>query len=191
MLGQHGVAVRYLEQALIIGKEIGDRGMESQTCHHLGQIYFDQKQYERAKASLEHALSIRQELGDRHGEGRTLNGLGKVYDALQKTERAQACYEKALAIANGIEDQWGKGTALLNIGMLSLKRSCYDSALACYLLADRYFKALESPELEEARMRLRNLRKSVGDEEFKALVASVRPQAQHIVDQAFQTRGRE
>ena len=191
VLGQHELAVRYLERALNIGKEIGDRGMESLTLHHLGQVSISQKQYERAQGYLEQALFIRKELGDRHGEGRTLNGLGKAYYSLQKTEQARECYAQALDNANEIEDQWGKGTALLNFGRLYLERTCYDIALACFLLAERYFKELESPELHEALVQLHDLHQTVGDEKYSALLATVEPQAQQIVDQALHTGIRE
>lgn len=69
----------------------------------------------------------------------------------------------------------GGGTALLNIGRLYLEKISYDMALACFLLAERDFKELESPELHETLALLDGLREAVGDEQFSALLATVQP----------------
>ena len=188
MLGQHELALRHLEQALSIGKEIGDLGLECLAFQNLGLLYLDRGQYEPAQSYLEQSLHISREIEDRRRENRTINALGKVYGILGKDEQAQKCYVQALNIGKEIEDQWGEGTALLNFGTLYLNTVDYDAALACFLLAERLFKMLESPELNEALARLDDLCQKIGEEQFNLLLATVEPRAQEIVDEALHNR---
>lgn len=49
-LGQKQEALRYYEQALAIGREVGDRGGEGTTLNNIGMIYFQEEQYKVALA---------------------------------------------------------------------------------------------------------------------------------------------
>ena len=182
---QSTVALSYLEQALNISKETGDRGLEAHVFYHMGLVYIDTEHYERAQELLEQALYFCKEVEDRQREGRTTNSLGKVYAALGKSEQAKAYYQQALFIAREVEDQWCEGTALQNLGMYFFKRNNYAPAAACFLLAEQRLEEVQSPDAQEAQASLRELHDTIGEKLYGALLVEVEPQAQLIVDQAL------
>ena len=67
-LGEYGKAKEYLEKALTIRKEIGDREGEGSCYGNLGTLFQHAGEYERAREYYEKALAIRSEIGDRKGE---------------------------------------------------------------------------------------------------------------------------
>ncbi len=116
VLGKKQEALGYYEQALRIGREVGDRGGEGTTLNNLGGVYNDLGKKQEALGYYEQALRIRREVGDRGGEGTTLNNLGGVYDDLGKKQEALGYYEQALRIYGEVGDRGGEGTTLNNLG---------------------------------------------------------------------------
>jgi tetratricopeptide (TPR) repeat protein len=142
-------------------------------------------QYEQAQQYLEQALSIRHEV-DRRGEGRTLKNLGTIHEMLGHKQQAMAYYKEALSIAREVEDHEGEGKVLRNLGKLYLDQQRYKVALAALLLARNILNEVQSSYCDESQRGIDTLRKAVGGEEFSALLARVKPQAQQIVEQAQQ-----
>jgi tetratricopeptide (TPR) repeat protein len=115
-LGQMKRAREYLERALGMYEQEGDRVEESWSLHHLGRVYADIGNKEQARLYYEQALQICEEEGDRRGEAAALNSLGRVYGALGQKEREQHAYERALQINREVGDRRGEGTTLNNLG---------------------------------------------------------------------------
>src|SRR6266568_1730676 len=115
-LDQPQKALFYLEQALSIRREIGDRKGEGTTLNSIGRAYTKLGKKQEALAYYEQALSIRKEIGDREGQGSTLNNLGYIYNALGQKQRAVACYEQALCIHREVGNRAVEGTTLNNLG---------------------------------------------------------------------------
>jgi len=61
-LGKQQEALSYFEQALVISREVGDRGGEGTTLYYIGALYFEQGHYDVALASLLLARSIFEEV---------------------------------------------------------------------------------------------------------------------------------
>lgn len=108
----------YLELALSICGEMGDRGRESRILNKLGIIYADLGKQDEARENLEQALKIDKESGDRKREGMTLDNLGLIYYVLGKKEQALKCYEEALSIQRDIGDLEEQGTTLHSLGLV-------------------------------------------------------------------------
>jgi hypothetical protein len=64
-----------------------------------------------------------------------------------------------------------------------LKLRQFRIALASFLLAKRAFHEIQSPYYEITQDRIVTLRERVGDEQFTALLATIEPQAEQIIDQ--------
>ncbi len=69
-LGQNARAIEYLEQALAINREIGDRRSESANLGRLGMIYSEIGQNIRAVEYVKQALLISREIEHREAESR-------------------------------------------------------------------------------------------------------------------------
>ncbi len=109
--------IAWLETALAIAREIGNRRGEGAHLGNLGLAYFSLGQRERAIEHHEQALAIAREISDRRGEGNRLGNLGVAYAALGQVERAIEHYEQALSISREIGDRRGEGADLGNLGI--------------------------------------------------------------------------
>lgn len=140
--------------------------------------------YDQALNYLQLALAIRRDI-DRKGEGRTFRNVGTVYEVMGHAETALDYYRQALAIAREVEDQEGQGKTMRNLGKLYLDLQRYETALAFLVLARDILHTVDSTYYQESLRGIETLRKTVGDEQFTALIANVEPHAQHIVEQVL------
>ena len=115
--------IAWLQTALAIAREIGDRRREGIHLGGLGNAYVDLGQVEAdgdRPGAIEHytqALTIAREIGDRRNEGVWLGNLGLAYRHLGQVERAIEHYTQALAIAREIGDRRNEGVWLGNLGL--------------------------------------------------------------------------
>ena len=63
-LGQYDKAKEYLQKALVITTEIGDRNGERTCYENLGTVFQSLGQYDKAKEYIQKALVITAEIGD-------------------------------------------------------------------------------------------------------------------------------
>ncbi len=115
-LGRGERAQNYLEDALQIYEEEGDRTDEGWSLNHLGRVYSERGDKEQARRYYEQALKICEEEGDRMGEAAALNNLGRVYGALGLKKEEQQYYEQALLTNREVGDRQGEGSTLNNLG---------------------------------------------------------------------------
>ncbi|HQW36739.1 MAG TPA: tetratricopeptide repeat protein [Thermoflexales bacterium] len=115
-LGDATRGIEFYEQALVIDREIGDRGGEGTALGNLGTAYWALGDAQRAIGFYEQQLEIVREIGDRRGEGTALGNLGVAYHSLGDVRRAIEFYEQHLVIAREIGDRGGEGIALGNLG---------------------------------------------------------------------------
>ena len=77
-LGQHDKVKEYLEKALAISIQIGDKKGEDSSYGSLGTVFQSLGQYEKAKEYLEKALVITIQIGDKQNEANSYGNLGSV-----------------------------------------------------------------------------------------------------------------
>ncbi len=181
--GQRKEALEYFLLALSIRKEVGHRAGEAETLSGLGLLSADIGQTEEALGYYQQALQIRREIGDRGGEGRTLNGLGLVYSALGENKKAYNYYKLSLKIRREIGDRGGEGVTLYNIGKLYFKQSVYEIALASFFLAEKIFDEIQNSNYHATLGWINSLREKIGDEQYKTLRATIKLQAEQIINQ--------
>lgn len=108
--------VVYLEQALAIRREIGDRPGEAQTANNLADLYALVGRPEEGLEMLHRALDLNRQIGRRHGEGIALNNIGDALLGLGRAEEAIDWLQQAHATFTDLKDADGLGYALYNLG---------------------------------------------------------------------------
>jgi len=134
--------IGFLEQALAIRREIGDRMGEAQAANNLANAYQRLGRTEEALDVLHRALDLNRELGYRFGEGIALVNLGDVLLELNRAEEAIEYLQDARRTFAEIEHADGTGYALFWLGRChaSLDRGadaldCLRQALASHQIA--------------------------------------------------------
>ena len=117
-VGQYTKAEEYLQKALVIRKEIGDKGGEASAYGNLGTVFQSVGQYTKAEEYLQKALVIRKEIGDKGGEASDYGNLGTVFQSVGQYTKAEEYLQQALVIKKEIGDKAGVGVSYLNLGKL-------------------------------------------------------------------------
>jgi len=145
-----GDGIGYLEQALAIRREIGDRIGQAHAANNLADAYRALGRKQDALEALRRALELNREVGYRLGEGVVLVNLGDVLLALDRTDEAVDYLQQARAAFAEIDYADGTGYALHWLGACyaSLRRDaealdCLRQALASHQAAgNRYRQAV-------------------------------------------------
>lgn len=109
-------AIRELESALIIWREIDDKLWEAITLSNLGWEFENEEQYSRGIEAHLKALEIYKAIGERAGQGKSYNGLGRIYNTLRNLDKAIEAFTEALTIRREMNDRIGETAVLNNIG---------------------------------------------------------------------------
>jgi tetratricopeptide (TPR) repeat protein len=115
--GHFQESISYLERALRISREIGDRRREGNALGNLGVIYADLGQPRKAIEHQEQALLIAHQTCHRRAEARFLGNLGIAYADLGQPRKAIELYEQSLLIARELGDKHTEGSAVGNLGL--------------------------------------------------------------------------
>ena len=138
-LGQYDKAKEYLQEALAIRTEIGDRRGEASCYGNLGTVFQSLGQYDKAKEYLQKALVIRTEIGDKEGEAADLANLGVVSRTVGDYEASEVCLEKALSISRDIGDRRKEFQILQEHAILYLyQNKIKDSLSRLHLCIEKY-----------------------------------------------------
>ena len=138
-LGQYDKAKEYLQKALVITTEIGDREGEATNYGNLGTVFLSVGQYDKAEEYLHKALVIRTEIGDREGEASCYGNLGTVFRTVGDFEASEVCLEKALFISRDIGDGRREFEILEGYAVLYLYQYKIKDSLSClHLCIEKY-----------------------------------------------------
>ena len=127
-LGEYDKAKEYIEKALEIRTEIGDKAGEACCYGKTGILFKSLGEYDKAKNYLEKAFAITIEIGDKEGEASFNGSLGSVFQSLGEYDKAKKYLEKALAIRKEIGDRAGEATCYENLGTMFTSVGKYDKA---------------------------------------------------------------
>ena len=126
--GDNTNAITYAEKLLRIYQESGERLEECNLSITLGEIYFNQSEYQQAKQVTERALLISKEIGNRNKEASCYGNLGNVYRSVCEYEKAREYLEKSLAIHKEIGDRNGEATCYRSLGNVYISVGEYERA---------------------------------------------------------------
>ena len=90
-LEEYDKAKEYLQKALVIGIDIGDKKGEAAHLANLGILSRIVGNYEVSEVCLEKALSISRDIGDRRAEFQILEGYAILYSVQNKIKDSFAC----------------------------------------------------------------------------------------------------
>ena len=134
-LGEYDKAKEYLEKALAIRIQIGDKKGEAADCENLGTVFESLGEYDKAKEYIEKALAIRIQIGDKEGEPAVYRNLGALYQSVGDYVMAEFYTEKALSISRDIEDLDNEFQILCNLTVVKLCQNKIQEAFDCLFLS--------------------------------------------------------
>ena len=135
-VGQYTKAEEYLQKALAIRKEIGDKKGEATDYVNLGTVFLSVCQYTKAEEYLQKALVITKNIGDKNGEAAVYGNLGAMFKSVGQYTKAEEYLQKALLIRKQIgnnkgeaEDYGNLGTVFLSVGQYTKAEEYLQNAL--------------------------------------------------------------
>ena len=131
-LGNYEQSRVYLEHALQMTRDLGQRLGEGKILNVLGLLEWDLGNYDLAIANFRQASLIGSELGDKRLAGSTMNNLSLVYDELGDYQTSLDQYQQALELYQGADFARGESDTLGNIGGVNLLLGRYKEALRYY-----------------------------------------------------------
>lgn len=140
MRAHEQTALKNLDEALTIAREIGDRENERQTLMFIGNVYFALGQLDKAAEHYQQSLAIARAIGRRRGECRVSLNIGEIYRMLGELEDAQIYFSEAHAIAEEIEDRETEGHTLSNLGLVYQDLGDHEKALESFQRALKIFR---------------------------------------------------
>lgn len=167
--GHQNEALDFLYKALSMCDEIKDFRQKASTLHYLGQVYNQQKDYQRELRSSIEALDLYQKYGTPREISSGYNNLGSLYQTLEKYDSSFYFHEKALALRRELNYKYGIANSLNNIGNLYKELKQFDKAIMSFQEAKEIWD--ESEDLESLSTLCGNLAST-----FKAM---------NVVDSTF------
>jgi tetratricopeptide (TPR) repeat protein/transcriptional regulator with XRE-family HTH domain len=128
-LGRQQEAGDYLQQSLVLAREIGDRAGEARSLGSLGNVHERQGHYSQAGDCFGHARLLFREIGDRLGEARSLGNLALINGRQGRYQQAADCHHQALAVFREMGDRLGEARTLGNLGDVYCRQALYEQAL--------------------------------------------------------------
>jgi len=123
---------KYLDQALILSKEVGNDILTSSVRLRLGNYYNITGDYEK---SIEHILiakEICEEGSNDKGLSTVYNNLGATYEKMGSYDEAMDCFIKSLNVSESLNDSVNIAKTLLNLGLLHSRQENFDKSLEFY-----------------------------------------------------------
>ncbi len=106
-MGQSQKTIELSNQARELYVSAGDRGGAARTLLMVGDLLFDEGDYEGAKKQFEDALPVFQEIGAQKSIRSTLERMGNVYYAEGKLRESEKSYQQVLRFDREINDPFG------------------------------------------------------------------------------------
>jgi tetratricopeptide (TPR) repeat protein len=125
-------ALKYLQDALEIFKEINYRQGEAADLGNIGLIYHLKGDLIDALKYLQDALEIHKEIGDREGEAASLTNIGLIFYSKGDLDTALKYHQDSLKIVKEIGYRLEEAACLSNIGLIVKDKGDLDDALKYY-----------------------------------------------------------
>ncbi len=122
---------QYLEQALSLAREAGDRRLEAMTLGNMGTSAANARQdFDAAREYLEACLRVMHERGERSSEAVSLNNLGWAAGLQGDFEAARAYYERAVLLARESGNVYSETNTLINLSAATGSLGQAENAIA-------------------------------------------------------------
>jgi tetratricopeptide (TPR) repeat protein len=123
-----------LEEALSIGRELGDRWNVATALRNLGLLESIEGNYAEARSLFEQSLEIWRELGYEGKTGRSwsLIYLGDIALIQEELERARSLYEESISFLRALGDMNFLAYSVRRLGQLAWREGDYEKAVALF-----------------------------------------------------------
>lgn len=138
--GENLNAIKNLEEALRIYKDIKQRKFVAGILNNLAVVYSNLGQFTKALERLDDALKTDD---SKDLVAPTFLNKGEIYLQLGLPEVALDQFNKSLAVYEKLKDKGGKATALNNIGMVFIEIGVKEQALEAFEEAKKLYTELE------------------------------------------------
>ncbi|MBT3384536.1 MAG: tetratricopeptide repeat protein [Prolixibacteraceae bacterium] len=142
--GKYFDAEEYLQQAIILQKQIKDTTELAHSYNVLAGVYGESGQYSKSIIILFDAIDIFESQNNLKGMVTAFNNLGFLYMKLEDYRKAMEYYKKAIPVIDKNQLDNNKGFLYSNIGICYKEFNQYDSALVYYQKALEQYKANET-----------------------------------------------
>ena len=126
--GETAVALRLLEESLVIGQALGDDAAVALALLRLGIGAYYHGDLQRAVAVLEEALGRYRAMGDRVGTHVALYELAEALSYAGEYARARELHEEGVALKRQIGDSWHVAFSLFGLSLLDFLEGRFDDA---------------------------------------------------------------
>ena len=115
-VGKYTKAKKYLQKALTIITEIGNKRGEATCSIHLGNVLHSVGEYAKAEKYLQKALTITTEIGNKDGEATCYILLENVFNSVGEYTKAEDSLQEALKINTKIGNKHGEAMCYVHLG---------------------------------------------------------------------------
>jgi len=122
-------AQRFLNQALVLSRELNYRDGEAQSLAELAVSLFELGKHAEAKQSNNQALQIWQEHENKRGAAEAQTTQGEIYIVLDQTAEADAALKSADTLWRSLNDAAGLANNLLDQNFLAIRQGQWQTAL--------------------------------------------------------------
>ncbi|MBI3501356.1 MAG: tetratricopeptide repeat protein [Bacteroidetes bacterium] len=126
-------AMEYANQALALGKKLGNKKFIASSYNTIGTIYRYRGEYDKALENNFSSLSIYKEIKDSAGIAAVLNNVGNVYYHQGKFSKALENYLAALKTREAMHDKQGVASSFSNMGMVYGEEGDFTNSLDYFL----------------------------------------------------------
>jgi two-component sensor histidine kinase/tetratricopeptide (TPR) repeat protein len=131
-LGEFTSALYYYQKSLDIWTELKDsfnhKADIAASLNNIGDLYKENKQYDKALTYLTKALFYKREIGNDRSTAHTLSALGEVYEFKGKSLLAMRYYKEAYKIREKVGDRVGIASSANLLASLYLASKNYNDA---------------------------------------------------------------
>lgn len=146
---QNQLAIYYLLRSQAIDKVLQtDTKRVAATYNNLGNVYYTDKNYHRAKEFYFKALSINIPSKYQRWEAINYLNLGNVYKDLLATDSGVYYYRKGIELANKLNVVWISAACKEGLGLCLLKQGKADEALSVFQSALEEARSFGNKEIE-------------------------------------------
>jgi CHAT domain-containing protein/Tfp pilus assembly protein PilF len=150
LIGDHGEALRYYEQSLLIIKSVNDRKSESNVLNDIAVAYKYLGENQKALDYLNQSLKIKKLSGDKSEIAGALVNIGNIHLSLGDYRKALENLAKAMLLVKSSGDKKTEANLLGNIGGVYLQLGEYNKALNYFEKVLPLAKETNYKELEAA-----------------------------------------
>ena len=146
--GELSIALNYLDNQLLLSKQIGDKEQEALAYNDLSILYSRNEEYPEAIQYLGYTLAIAAENNDIRSQAIALLNLSIMYGYIEDYESALSTAQRGLIICEHLPGhQMLKTLYLFHIGAYFFKQNALEEAFICFTVSHALANEFSDPTL--------------------------------------------